>query len=347
MTKPRSQLIDLQQTPYYHCINRCVRRSFLCGEDHLTGKNYEHRKVWIVERLALLSRIFAIEVAAYAVMSNHYHVVLRVDKDSALKLNDQQIAVRWRKLYQWPLLVENYLKGQTDAAETDKAQQIIQKWRNRLHDISWFMRCLNEHLARKANKEDNCTGKFWEGRFKSQALLGEAAVLTCMAYVDLNPIRAGVADTPETSDHTSVQKRIEYLATSAHKQKSKYKTKRKKKHNPDSLSKIKLMPLVKQTNDKHPNAIGYTLKDYLELIDWIGRSKRNDKRGAINDRTPPILQRLELNADDFIEHVLTYDDKYFYPVAMGPIDQLIKLAQHWKQKFIKGQYSFQRLYFTP
>ena len=335
MTKPRSQLIDLQQTPYYHCINRCVRRSFLCGEDHLTGKNYEHRKGWIVERLALLSRIFTIEVASYAIMSNHYHVVLRVDKDSAHKLNDEQVAKRWRKLYHWPLLVDNYLKGQTDVAESNKAQQIIQTWRHRLYDISWFMRCLNEYLARKANKEDNCTGRFWEGRYKSQALLGEAAVLTCMTYVDLNPIRAGIAKTPETSDHTSVQQRITSINQSS---------KRKKSKTADSPPKVRLMPLVKQRNDKHPNAIGYTLKDYLELIDWIGRGKRDNKRGLINERTPPILQRLELNAEDFIEHVLTYEDKNFYPIAMGPLDKIKNLAKHWKQKFIKGQYLFQRIY---
>ena len=335
MTKPRSQLIDLQQTPYYHCINRCVRRSFLCGEDHVTGKNYEHRKNWAVERLALLSRVFTIDVASYAIMSNHYHVVLRVDRERALKLSDEQIARRWKKLYHWPLLVERYFKGETGNAETDKARDIIQTWRNRLYDISWFMRCLNEYLARRANQEDNCTGKFWEGRYKSQALLGEAAVLTCMAYVDLNPVRANIADSPESSDYTSIQQRI----VSTKKQAS------KQKHQTDtSNQKVRLMPLVKQANDNHPNAIGYTLRDYLELVDWIGRSKRNDKRGSIGSRTPPILQRLELSTDDFIDHVLTYEDKNFYPLAIGPIDKLKNLAQHWKQKFIKGQYALQRLY---
>ena len=79
MTISRSRQIDLSVTPYYHCVNRCVRRAFLCGEDRATGKNYEHRREWIASKIKDLSDVFAIDVAAYAVMHNHYHIVLRVD----------------------------------------------------------------------------------------------------------------------------------------------------------------------------------------------------------------------------------------------------------------------------
>ncbi|MBL1275311.1 MAG: hypothetical protein COB30_004435 [Ectothiorhodospiraceae bacterium] len=75
-------------------------------------------------------------------------------------------------------------------------------------DISWFMHILNETIARKANAEDNCNGRFWEGRFKSQTLFDESVPAACMTYIDLNPIRAGMAKTPERSDHTSIQKRL-------------------------------------------------------------------------------------------------------------------------------------------
>jgi len=102
------------------------------------------------------------------------------------------------------------------------------------------------------------------------------------------------------------------------------------------------MPLVKQKNDLHPNAIGYTLKDYLELIDWIGQSVRTDKRGAIASSTPPVLNRLGVNEDAFIEHVLNFDNQTLYPVAAGPLENIKSLAKHWKQKFIKGQFKLMK-----
>ena len=340
MTKARSQLIDLQQTPYYHCICRCVRRAFLCGEDQLTGKNYEHRKTWVVERLALLAEIFAIDVASFAIMANHYHLVLRVDCDKAKMWNDLTVANHWDKIYSWPLLVHRYFRGKGGVAEHTEAQAIIETWRQRLFDISWFMRCLNEHLAHRANQEDQCTGRFWQDRYTSQALLDVAAVLTCMSYVDLNPIRAGIAKTPEAYDHTSVQQRIEQLQA---------KTEQSRKTESSTTaptSIVELMPLVKTASDTDPNAIGYSLRDYLELVDWAGRSIRSDKRGAIDHTSPPILQRLGINADEFLDHVLIYKDKTTYPLATGPIDKLKALAQHWKQKFIKGQYAVMKIYRT-
>ena len=191
MTIARNNQISVSDTPYYHCIGRCVRRAFLCGEDPITGQNYEHRRQWIVDKLAELSEVFAINVCAYAVMSNHYHAVLHIDTEQAEAWSDDQVIEHWLKLFRGPVLIQRYLKGETKTqAEHLKVAEMVTVWRERLSDLSWFMRCLNESIARRANAEDHCRGRFWEGRFKSQALLDEAALLTCMAYVDLNPIRA-------------------------------------------------------------------------------------------------------------------------------------------------------------
>ncbi|MFD2232135.1 transposase, partial [Alkalimarinus sediminis] len=209
MPKARKTLISLEDTPYYHCVSRCVRRSFLCGKDKLTGANYEHRRQWVEKRLIILSGVFAIDLCAYAVMSNHTHVVLRVNKSKAESWTNRQVIERWHQLYAGNYLSQRFMARQSlGVAEKKQLDIFVQTWRERLFSISWFMRNLNEHIARQANREDNCTGRFWEGRFKSQALLDDKALAGCMAYVDLNPVRACMADTPETSDHTSVKERI-------------------------------------------------------------------------------------------------------------------------------------------
>ncbi|MEW8249142.1 MAG: alpha-amylase family glycosyl hydrolase, partial [Candidatus Thiodiazotropha sp.] len=168
MTRARETLISLEATPYYHCISRCVRRAWLCGEDPYTGQSFEHRRQWVLERLRELVDIFAIDVCAYAILSNHYHVVLHVDADKAKGWTDQQVINQWMRLYKGHMLADRYLAGEImSKAEWSALSGLIEEWRSRLYDISWFMRCLNEYLAQRANAEDQCKGRFWEGRFKS------------------------------------------------------------------------------------------------------------------------------------------------------------------------------------
>ena len=108
MTQPRSALVSLEETPYYHCISRCVRRAFLCGQDRFSGKSFNHRKPWLVKRFRLLASVFAIDIAAYAVMSNHYHLVLHVDQHRSQQLSDDEVIDRWLTLYKDPELVRRY-----------------------------------------------------------------------------------------------------------------------------------------------------------------------------------------------------------------------------------------------
>ncbi len=211
MTQPRSSLVSVEDTPWYHVVSRCVRRAFLCGEDRVSGHNFEHRREWIETRILELAAIFAIDVAAYAVMSNHYHVVVRLDPERAASLDTESVLLRWTRLFSGPELVRQYLSPRRKAmcdAQLRRVEAYAQTYRNRLADLSWFMRVLNESIARQANEEEGVKGRFWEGRFKSQALLDDAAVLAAMSYVDLNPVRAGMAEALHECDHTSLKRRI-------------------------------------------------------------------------------------------------------------------------------------------
>jgi REP element-mobilizing transposase RayT len=165
MTTPRKQQVCLDSTPYYHCICRCVRRAYLCGDDKSSGQNFDHRKQWLVDKITDLSAIFSIELCAYAIMSNHYHLVLRVNKSQAQTWSDEEVALRWKQLFKGHILVDRWLSDTvTTQAEKDKALEFIALCKKRLIDISWFMRSLNEPIARQANKEDNCTGHLSDKR---------------------------------------------------------------------------------------------------------------------------------------------------------------------------------------
>ena len=212
-------------------------------------------------------------------MSNHYHIVLRVNPEGAEGLTRDEVIERWR-------LVKRYCAGHLlSKSELEVVDDIVTEWRERLMDISWFMRCLNEHIARKANAEDDCKGRFWENRFTTHALLDETAVLACMAYVDLNPIRAGLADRPEGSDYTSLQDRLGITP----------KESAGPKERVQALPQAELMPFAVTINEATPaNVLPHNFADYLELVDWTGRAMRDDKRGYIPGNLPPILQRLNI-----------------------------------------------------
>lgn len=286
MTRPRSQLVSLEATPYYHCISRCVRRAFLCGEDRFTGQNFDHRKPWLVDRLALLTKVFAIDIAAYAVMSNHYHLVVHIDQDRAKSWSDKEVVARWTRLYKGPLLIQRLQAGyDLSTTELTAVKQHVDHFRRQLANLSRFMACLNEYIARRANLEDDCTGRFWEGRFKSQALLDESALFSCMAYVDLNPIRAGIAPDLFTSDFTSVQDRLEQIDRQ-----------RVKRTAPVPRQVPRLLAFSgSQGISDNTSILPCRLQDYLAAVDWTGRVIRNDKRGFIKQQTPALLNQLGLS----------------------------------------------------
>ena len=311
MATPRKQQISLVDTPYYHCVARCVRRAFLCGEDALSGQSYEHRRGWVEDKLHFFSQVFAIEVCAYAVMSNHYHVVLFVDEAKAKQWHISEVLERWHRLHKGTLLTQQYCRGETLAKPLlDIVKATAEVYRKRLMKISWFMGYINEGIARAANQEDNCTGRFWEGRFKSQALLDEAALAACMAYVDLNPIRANIAKTPESSTHTSVKLRCEQA---------------KKSQQPHTL-----FPFVGYPRKNIPKGLPFELSDYLQLIELTGRCIREDKRGFIEESQPSILSRLNISAENWL--IITTEFRTQFHGAIGHEDVLSDYCEHQQLK---------------
>lgn len=306
MPRARRHLVCLADTPYYHVTARCVRRAFLCGVDRFSGRSYEHRRSWIEDRIRALSSIFCIEICAYAVMSNHYHVVVRLDPEGTSAWTDDEVLSRWTQLFRGPLLVQRYLAGSLlSNAEIDTVKSIIAVYRQRLGCLSWFMKCLNEPIARKANAEDRCTGHFWEARFHSQALRSERALLAAMAYVDLNPIRAGMAESPESSHYTSIQVRLEgddassVLAQAIERLVANGDLRR------FDVPIRPLMPFSERQNTldiEEPTAITLPMKAlyYFQLVDNSGRCLDPRKTGRIDPSLCPILERLGLTTTEWL-----------------------------------------------
>lgn len=304
MTRCRKELVCIDTTPYYHVGSRCVRRAFLCGFDNESQRSYEHRKQWLVDRIRLLSTVFAIDICAYAIMSNHYHLVVKLCPEQADNWSNSEVLTRWTSLCKGPLLVQKERKGEPLLPiEQEALTSYINVYRQRLTSLSWFMKFLNEHIAKAANKEDNCTGHFWEARFNSQSLPTDEALLACMVYVDLNPVRANIAATPEDSCFTSIKERIKPVFNPDP------AIREQIEHHQLSHFKFVLKPLKpfsdddKNTKDQLP----YSFRDYLQLIDWTGRAVRNDKRGSISSTLPPILTRLKVDTNEWFLKATSFE----------------------------------------
>ncbi|TMM43161.1 transposase [Colwellia ponticola] len=310
MPKPRSQQISLLDTPNYHICSRTVRKAFLCGVDKDTGVSFEHRRAWIEQRLFQLSRVFAIDICAHAVMHNHLHLVLHVDSEEVKKWSTIEVLQRWHTLFKGTLLTQRYQKNHKqqilNKIEISMVESTAAIYKQRLIDISWFMRSLNEPIARQANKEDNCTGHFWEGRFKSQALLDEGALLACMAYVDLNPVRSGIASTPEKSAYTSIQLRIKAAL--------------------QGKQPTTLLPFRGNEQQHKAKGIAFSLQDYLTLVDKSSRVLRDDKSGAIHPKTRSILTRLHISNESWLKLITEFEK--IFTGAVGTAEHLCEFSEH-------------------
>ena len=310
MTRPRSHIAPLHSPGAFHCVQRCVRRAFLCGVDDYSGQSFEHRRGWIEQRIRLVAECFAVAIDAYAVMSNHLHLVLRSDPTETLRWSDDEVAARWVRLFPPREDSDQAIEAKCLRLLADPAR--IETLRERLGNLSWLMRCLVEPIARRANREDGCKGRFWEGRYKCQALCDERAILAAMAYVDLNPVRAGMADRLETSAYTSVATRIAEATT-----------------NPALLT----APLKPVAGRLRPT-VAITTADYLHILDWTGRQLSPGKRGRISAEAPGILTTIDRDEQRWATRVAAFGSGWHR--AVGSAQDLLAIAERLGQQWLKG-----------
>lgn len=333
MGLPRSRYVDDNKEGIYHCYSRCVRRAFLCGLDPVTKQDFSHRKSWVVNRMKFLAGIFAIDVCSYSILANHYHVILRTRPDIAAAWSDREVAARWIQLC--PLKSRSKKKPlpplEVQITALSASPQRIAQLRQRLASLSWFMGRLNEFIARAANAEDKVKGRFWEGRFKCQSLLDNIALISCMTYVDLNLIRAGLADSPENSDFTSIQERIRAWQHA-------------NAPSPPALSDSIPLPasnlpadswLCPIRSDSHRRGL-LDLSDsqYFDLVDQSGRTLRHGKRGSIQPDLAPILSRIGAKSESWINIVTNFGS--IFRIAAGNLTNLRAFADKLGVRWLPG-----------
>ena len=376
MPRPlRAELFDPNDVCIVHCVQRCVRRAFLAGEDPISGKNYEFRREWIRERLECIASIFGVDVLTYAILSNHMHVILRTRPDVVSTWSDHEIARRWLSLFPGQR-VDEFLgqptQSQIDAMVGDRGR--IVEIRERLSNPSWFMRALAEPIARLANRQDECTGRFWEGRFKAQAIRDEAGLLACSMYVDLNPIRAAMATKPEESRHTSAYDRIEGMQgktiasmaaetvvlsteeagrirrTSTPDELRERRAKAKRARRGSSIlrdawlapltldERGKTGPQVSSTQVRASDKgfLSMSLKDYLALLKWTGSHRPSVGKPEATPEVESILKRLGVEGSMWIDLVWKFK-KYYQGSAAGLPETLAQHAQEHQHRWRRGQ----------
>ena len=324
----REELFSPDEIACVHVMNRAVRRCYLMGDDPVSGKNFDHRKQWLEIKLEQLAAYMGIDVLGVAILSNHFHLILRSRPDVVATWDDTEIARRWCMLCPKRKRDDGLPKTPTEPelnsirGDADKLKEI----RRRLSDISWWMRLLCQYVGQRANRETNETGKFWESRFRAVRLLDESAILSCAAYVDLNPIRAGLAETIETSDFTSAKKRLEALLAATVKPGNPPRTLAGTElpdrwlapvHNDEGQDMIGPFPSRNGSRCSDKGFLNMTATQYLALLDWTARSIVQGKSRSTPMSMQRLLERIGLTPTSWINLVAGFG-KLFHHVAGQP-----------------------------
>ena len=297
MAIARSRLIDLSVTRWYHCITRCARRA------HLLDEGTSDRREWLEKRIEELAQIFAVGVGGFSVLGNHLHLLLRIEPDVAAGWLDEEVVQSWGRLFPSR---DKALRVLPVTAEWIKQRLDDPQWiattRCRLQNVGWFMKCLKEPLARLAIREDEATGAFFEGRYKSIGILDEEALLAVCAYIDLNPVAAGIEPALESSAYTSIKQRDENvedrgrIADLAVAQAGSVAGSVAEAGLEESLWLCPIEDRRGLDSGREGMLAGFSLGSYFLLVDYTGRLFR-DGKAAISAQLAGVFNRLEVSAE--------------------------------------------------
>jgi len=240
-------------------------------------------------------------------------------------MSDAEVLQKWHRLHEGSALTRDFLKtGEYPDNFQNKTLllKLIAEIRNRLCSISWFMKSLNQYIARRANKEDGCTGHFWEGRFFAQIILDDSALILTMLYVDLNPFRAGLVNLPEQAIYTSLYRRITALRMGV------------------KLSFLRSFMDIPCQNPK--DCIPISCKDYLILVDFMTLKASNNKYKSSSTKSPPVLERLNFSEESLVE--FTGNVETLFPVAIGNENAMNRFKEATGRSRLKGAINAMRLY---
>jgi len=359
MTTARGDFMQADIRSTFHICSRCVRQCYLLGFDEETGKDYSARKEWVPERLKVLQKVFMIEIYAYAIMCNHYHLILNNRPDLANALTIEEVAERWLMIHPTSFMRSAKLsKPRPEDIEELFIKYTVEEIRLRLSDISWFMRELNQYIAIKCNKADQLKGAFFDGRFTSQFLADDEAIASCMVYIDLNPIRAKAASSIEDSYYTSGYDRMKAQTAKTNLEAFQATHKEEDSLTYHQLKEVDTQKAIIQETawlaPLAPNApdlkndlklasapdlapqpfLSFTTEKYLELLDLTGREYHKNKPGAIADKFAPILTAMGFQHKHWMLRIRHYGSWYYR--AIGPLAKLADKLKSTNQRWFQG-----------
>jgi len=374
----RSSLINPDEITIVHAVAKTARNLFLIGQDHHLNSDFSHRKDWVFSIMEFQSSLMAVDVLDFAVMSNHIHFVLRSRPDVVKAWDDQEVARRWLTLCpksksrtiidgQVIYVARPPKSSEIATAVADKAR--IKKLRQQLSSISWWMRLLCQKVAQRANFEDGISmGHFFKGRFHSVVINDEPHLLACSVYVDLNAIKAAMAETLDGYKYTSACVRIEQIRlrhmakamqnaaeiqslavaptkdgtgqiapVSANPPPPKIETHKGGFLSPIKINKLSLLPELHmegyRCSDK--GFLDISEEQYFELLEWCIKNKLLDRDSAAPKELPSCLEARSVTIDLWITQVRDFEQMYRYEAGFKPAVESPATGNEPKQE-LKG-----------